>query len=352
MGIKIVADAASNLFKNILKNKNLDIKVMNMHLSIGDKEYNCYDDELDIDDFSKTYYQGMDNDEEVRTSLVGPGDYLEVFEAEVKKGNKVICFTMAKGISGTYNSACLARDEINEKYKDKVIEVIDSMTAGLGEGLQAIHAQELANEGKTFEEIIKEAEKFKYQVRSEFTVDNIKYLVKTGRVSKSLGRFIKLFNIKVLLKNDEESKIAFAGSVIGRKSSMKKLAKWVVEKVDDDRKQIIYITHCDCLEDAEKIKEFIKKEGVKTPIEIYAYDLISGAHIGPRSLAVFYVAKEDKKKAQKEEKIKAKKEKKIKPEKEKKAKPQKEKKVDPNKKSILTRIKEKRTNKQNKKDTA
>ena len=73
MAVKIICDAVSNLYQDILKEKNLDIKVMNMHLSIGDKEYNCYDDELDIEEFSKTYYQGMENDEEVRTNGYGTG---------------------------------------------------------------------------------------------------------------------------------------------------------------------------------------------------------------------------------------------------------------------------------------
>lgn len=348
MSIRIVADAASNLFKSILKEKKLDIKVMNMHLTFGDKEYNCYDDDLNIDEFAKEYYEAMDNNVETRTSLVGPGDYLEFFESEVKKGNQVLCLTMAKGISGTYNSACLARDEINEKYGKKVVEVIDSMTAGLGEGMQAIHAQELADSGVPFEELIKECEKFKLEVRSEFTVDNIKYLVKTGRVNKHLGRFIRLMNIKVLLKNDEESKIAFAGSVIGKKNSIKKLAKWTAEKIDDKRKQIIYITHCDCVEDAERLERYLRDEGVKSPVEIYQYDVISGAHIGPRSLAIFYIAKaeaEGKKKVKKEPKQKE--EKQIEPKEKKKLfarkdKPVKEKPEKKERKPLFGRNKEKK----------
>ena len=291
MGIKIIADAASNLFGSILKEKNLDIKVMSLHLTVNGKDYLCYDDEIDIKEFSKTYYEQIAEGAEVKTSLVGPGQFEEVFREEIAKGNKIICFTMAKGISGTYNSACVARDIINEETKEESVVVIDSMTAGFGEGLQAIRAYQLVQEGKSFEEIVKECETFKRFVRSDFTVDNIKHLLKTGRVGKALARFVHLLNIKILLKRNEESKIAFGGSAIGMNNAIKQLAKIVTDNIDLSVEQTVYITHCNVMDNALKLKEIIEKAGVKN-IEIYDYDLISGAHIGPGSLAIFYVAKE------------------------------------------------------------
>ena len=291
MNITIIADAVSNLFPSVLKDKNLNIKVLNLKLRLGDQEYLCYEDSLDISSFSKEFFQRMNEGEDPQTSLASPGEYLAAFKEEVEKGNKVICFTMAKGISGTYNSACLARDDINSQYKDKAVEVIDSMTAGFGEGLQAIHAYELAKQGKSFKEIVKECEEFKHFVRSDFTVGNIKHLIKTGRVSKALARFMRLLNIKVLLKRSDESNIAFAGTAIGKSLAIKQLARVVKDNIDTSKKQIVYITHCDALEDANKLKELIKKDA-DVDIEIYDYDVISGAHIGPESLAVFYIAKE------------------------------------------------------------
>ncbi len=290
MAVRIVCDAVSNLFKEIIEEKSLDVKVMNMHLTIGDKEYNCYNDELNISEFSKTYFKLIEEGEKVSTSLISPGDYLEVFNEEVKKGNQVICFTMAKGISGTNDSANMAANEINEEQGKKVVHVVDTMTAGLGEGLQVINADKLVKEGKNFEEIVEECEKFKLHVRSDFTVDNIKYLIKTGRVAKTLARFINLMKIKILLKHNDESKIAFAGSVLGRKNSIKKLVKLVSEKINRNIEQTIYVTHCDVIEDAQKIEQLLREEGLNNKIEIYDYDLISGAHIGPRSLAIFYIS--------------------------------------------------------------
>ncbi|MCR4879408.1 MAG: DegV family protein [Bacilli bacterium] len=291
MAIKIVCDAVSNLFKNILQEKNLDVKVMPLHLTIGDKEYNCYDDDLDIEEFSKTYYEMMDQGIEASTSLVNPQQYIDVFEEEVNKGNQVICFTMAKGISGTYNSAVMAMNEINDKYQKEMVYVIDTMTAGLGEGLQVIHADSLVKAGKSFAEVKKECEQYKLFVRSDFTVGNVKYLIKTGRASKALAKFVNFLKIKVLLKHNEESNIALLGTAIGKVKAMKKLASTVIEKIDQKNEQTIYITHCNVIEDALEFKKLLINGGLKNKIEIYYYDLISGAHIGPGSLAVFYVAK-------------------------------------------------------------
>ena len=291
MAIKIICDAVSNLFLSIRKEKNLDIKVMNIHLDIGDKEYNCYDDELDIEEFSKHYYEQMDLGEEPKTTLVNPQEYIDAFEEEAINGNQVICFTMAKGISGTYNSAVMAMNEINDKYQREVVYVIDTMTAGLGEGMQAIHADKLVKEGKSFKEIKEACEKYKLQVRSDFTVGNVKYLIKTGRASKTLAKFIHFLKIRVLLKHNDESKIALLTTAIGKEKAIRKLADVVIEKYDKQVDETIYITHCNVLEDAETLKRYLVEGGVKNNIEIYYYDLVSGAHIGPGSLAVFYLAR-------------------------------------------------------------
>lgn len=293
MSIKIISDAASNLFKNILKEKNSNIKVMNMHLTIGDKSLNCYDDDINIEEFSKSYYEDIANGKDAHTSLVNAQEFEDAFREALKDNDHVICFTMASGISGTFQAATIAKNIINEELKEEKVAVIDTITAGFGEGLQALHAEELANEGKTFEEIVKESEELKHIVRSDFTVGNVKYLLKTGRVGKYVAKFVGMLNFRVMLKNSEEAKIAFAGIVRGKVASIRKLAKLVTEKIDRSIKQTIFISHCNCVEDANELKDLLEKDGLSN-IEIYYYDLISGAHIGPGSLAVFYISNKEK----------------------------------------------------------
>lgn len=291
MAVKIFADACSNLFKSILEKKKLDIKVMSLHLRIDDEEFICYDGIDDIEEFSKKYYTAVKEGKKISTSLVSPGDYEEAFRKEVEQGNKIICFTMAQGISGTYQSACLARDMINDEKGEKVVEVIDSMTAGLGEGLQAIHAFELVQSGKSFEEVFAECEEFKHYVKSDFTVDDIKYLLKTGRVGKTLARFVNFLNVKILLKRNDQSKIAFNGTARGKDNAIKQLSKTVISQIDSKLEQVVYITHANAIEDAQKLQKLLEEGGVKN-IEIYDYDFVSGSHIGPGSIAVFYVSNE------------------------------------------------------------
>ena len=291
MAIKIIADAVSNLYKDILENKKLDVKIMNVCLRVEDKEYRVYDDIEDVHEFSKSYYKMMKEGKKFQTSLVSTGEYYEAFKEEVTKGNNVICFTMAAGISGTYQSACIARDMINNACKENRVAVIDCMTAGLGEGLQVIHAYELTKQDKPFEELVKELEEYKHYVRSDFTVDDIKFLLKTGRVMKTLARFANFLNIKILLKRNEHSKIAYAGHAKGKEKAINQLVKTVIDNINNEIEQTVYITHCDVIDQANQIKKELENNGIKN-IEIYDYDIISGAHIGPGSIAVFYIAKE------------------------------------------------------------
>lgn len=288
MSIKIYADAGSNLFPEIIKKRNAEIKIMNMSLTIDETVYNCYEDNIDVNQFSNSFYKQMREGRNINTSQVNPTVFLEAFREDVKQGNKIICFTLAKGISGTYNSACQARDTINEEMGREVVYVIDSATAGFGEGLQAIHAYELVKQGLSFETIVQQCEVFKFKVRSELTVGDIKYLIKKGRISSLVAKFISLIQIKFLLKASNNSKIEVSGKVPGRKTALRKLVDTCVAKIVNPENQIVYISHCDAYDEALLLKNNLLERGIRN-VEIYFYDLITGAHIGPDSLAIFYV---------------------------------------------------------------
>lgn len=288
MGVKIYADAGSNLFPEVLKAKDLDIKVVSMKLYIRDQEYNCYDENFNTKEVSRLFYEELSGNNNIRTSLINPNDYLEAFKDDISKGHQIICVTMAKGISGTYQSACIARDMINEELGREMVYVLDSATAGFGEGIQAIKLAKEAEYGKDFSSLIKEAEEFKYKVRSEFTADDINFLARTGRVNKVVAKIANALKIKVLLKGSNESTIVSTAKVPGRKLSLKKLAKQCIDYIRKPEKQTVYITHCNCLDDANKMKDELMKNGINN-VEIYDYDLVTGSHLGPNALAVFYV---------------------------------------------------------------
>ncbi len=292
MSVKIYVDVASNLYPQLLKEKGLDIHLLKMHLSIEDKEYIWPDESIDFASFSKQFYKDLEEGKKVQTSLVNSGDFYEAFQDDVNAGNEIFCLTMAKGISGTYQAACIARDMVNEEQGKEVVYVFDTATAGFGEGLQAIKAFELAKEGKSLKEIIEFMEDFKWKVRSEFTVDTIKYLLKTGRVNAILAKIVSLISLKILLFGNYESKIEMSSKVLGRVKSIQRLGQQCIDFIDD-KSSTVWISHCNCLEDANKLADLIRKAGI-TNIELHDYDLITGSHIGPRALAIFYVGKNRK----------------------------------------------------------
>ena len=292
MSVKIYADVASNLYPKLLQEKGYDIELMNMHLRIEDKEYTCYDDSIDFGPFSKQFYKDLEAGKKVQTSLINSGEYYEFFKKEADAGNEVICIAMAKGISGTYQAACIARDMVNDEAKREVVYVLDSATAGFGEGMQAIKAQELVKEGKSFKEIIDYLEDYKWKVRSEFTVDTVKYLLKTGRVNAILAKIVKILSLKIMLFGSYESKIEMSSKVLGRVRAIERLGQQCIDYIDD-KKETVWISHCDCLDDANKLADQLRKAGINN-IEIHDYDLITGSHIGPKALAIFYVGKNRK----------------------------------------------------------
>ncbi len=286
--IKVYTDAASNLFPSILKEKKLDITVVSMNLHIDDKDIRCYDDDINVEEVSHDFYNDLESRKKnISTSLINPDTFIKAFESDIKAGNEIICFTMAKGISGTYQAALIAADQINEEVSKKVIHVVNSATASFGEGLQAIRAYNLIKDGISFEELIDNCDNFSMKVRSEFTVGDVSYLIHTGRVTKTLARIAKLLNLKVMLYGSNESKIEFAGKVHGRKLAISTLAHTCSKHIID-KNQTVYIAHCDALDDANKLKEYLVKDGICN-VEIYYYDLITGSHVGKGTIALFYV---------------------------------------------------------------
>ena len=290
MTVRIYTDAGSNLFKDVLLKRNADIVVLPMTLRIENKEYHCYSDNIDVNAMSKEFYMAMKNGAKPQTSLTSPGLFEEKAKEEIAQGNEVLYVTLSSGISGTFNAATLVAQEINQKEGKEVVRIVDSKTAGFGEGMIALYASKLAQEGLSLEEVSSKTEDYLKTVRSEFTVDNIRYLANTGRVSNVTAILASVLLIKPLLYGSPEGKIVVTSKVQGRKNSIKKLASQVLEHVTDKEK-LVYIAHCDSLKDAEELERLLKEGGIKN-IEIYYYDLITGAHVGPGTLAVFYEGKD------------------------------------------------------------
>ena len=286
MAIKIYTDASSNLFKDILEEKHLDVTVIPMLVEIDDKSYLCYQDDIDVKQFSQTFYQLMKDKHKPKTSLPKPGLIQSKIEEEINKGNKVLFITLAGGISGTYQTCKMIAEQLNEEHNEDLVHIIDSKTAGLGEGMIVKYAFEKSKEIDDFNVLTEKVEEYVKKTRSEFVVDSLTYLTNTGRVSKLKATLSSILAIKPLLYGSDEGKIELTSISHGKLKALKKLATQVVEHIKD-KNSLVFISHCNALEDATKLQGFLNEEGINN-VEIYFYDLVTGAHVGPGTVAVFY----------------------------------------------------------------
>lgn len=225
------------------------------------------------------------------TAQVNPAEARQIFEPYLKEGKDVLHIAFSSGLSGTYNSCRLAAEELLEEYPDRKIKVVDSLAASLGQGLLVYLAQKKKEEGSDMETVGRWVEENRDHIVHLFTVDDLNHLYRGGRVSKTTAVLGGMLNIKPVLHVDEEGKLIPVGKVRGRKKSILELASLMDQQIGSykDSCDTIFISHGDCLEDAEFLAERIKaKYHIQTEIINYVGAVI-GAHSGPGTLALFFV---------------------------------------------------------------
>ena len=211
----------------------------------------------------------------------------------LEKGKDAMIFTISSGVSGTYNQACYAKEELEAKFKGCNVFVIDSANASMGSGLQALKAADLRDMGESAEACVAAIKENIYKLNSYFTVADLKYLRKGGRISATLAIAGTLLNIKPIIKADggTPAKLTFTGRERGRKRALEALLKAFDENVLNPENQTVAIAHCNCEEDALKLAEAVKERGA-TDVIIEYYDLCTGAHVGPGTIALFFTGKD------------------------------------------------------------
>lgn len=225
------------------------------------------------------------------TAQVNPEEARLLFEPYLKEGKDILHIAFSSGLSGTYNSCRIAVEELREEYPDRIITIIDSLAASLGQGLLVYLTQKLKEEGADMQTAAEWAENHRKNIVHLFTVDDLNHLYRGGRVSKTTAVLGGMLNIKPILHVDDEGKLIPIGKVRGRKKSILELTSLMDEKLGSckDTCDTIFISHGDCLEDAEFLAEKIKERyQIKTEIVNYVGAVI-GAHSGPGTLALFFV---------------------------------------------------------------
>lgn len=287
----IFADSAANLTDEMISSTGIGI--ISYTCLVNGKEVLCYENGKPFSAKAKDFYESMSAGAEIKTSLVSEARIIEAVTPSMEQGKDVLLVTISSGISGTYNQALQAQSELKKLFPKCRLIVVDSATASLGEGLLAVNAAKLRDMGESIDACAKWIEENKYKQNAYLTVNDLKYLRKGGRISATLAIAGTILNIKPIIKADGGSpaKLAFFSKERGRRKALEALANSFSENVENPENQTVAITHCNCLEDAEKLAEMVKERGAREVI-IEFYDMCTGSHVGPGTIALFFTGKD------------------------------------------------------------
>lgn len=281
--MKLFADSASDLPKSFFEAHAVELAPLRVHI-----DENEYDDIVGID--SKEVYAAIRAGKQPKTSQASPELFLRLFEDLAKSGEEGLYIALSSALSGTYSTAVMMREQVLETYPDLKLTIIDSKCASLGYGLLVKEAVKLRDEGldlPTIEEKIRfNAEHMEHL----FTVEDLDYLALGGRVSKASAFIGGLLNIKPLL-HVEEGKLVPIEKIRGRKKVIKRMIDMMEERGSQLNEQIIAISHSDDEETALEMKKVIEERFQPKSIEIHLIGSTIGAHVGPGTMALFFLNK-------------------------------------------------------------
>lgn len=235
----------------------------------------------------KAFYAAMRAGSEVKTSMVNAGTFIEHFKAALDAGKDVLYIGMSGGISGTANAALMAKQELDEEYPDRKIVVIDTLAASLGEGLLVIKAAEQLRDGAALDAIEEDIRVQVPHMCQSFTVDDLKYLKKTGRVSGAAAIIGNVLSIHPILIGDYEGKIVVKSKVRGMKRTLDALAERYAELVLN-KAETIGIAHADNEEGKAYLVQRLRDKGLTGKCLSVCYEPVTGSHVGPGTVALFF----------------------------------------------------------------
>lgn len=280
----IYTDSACDLSEETLKAWDVKYCCLTFRFEDEDKEYSNY--ELS----SKVFYQKMIDGGVAKTSASNVDTFKNAFESELKQGKDILYLGFSSGLSTTVNSGRIAAEELSAEYPDRQIIVIDTLCASAGQGLAVYLAVEKKKSGASLEDTAAYMMKIKFKIRHWFTVDDLVYLKRGGRVSPAVALVGSVLGIKPIMRVDEEGKLVKVSTTRGRKKSLIALCDKIGEQCSNPKDTTVFISHGDCLDEIDEMKKYIKsKYGVKVT-SVSDIGPVIGAHSGPKTVALFYVA--------------------------------------------------------------
>lgn len=285
MSFAIATDTSTNLPACELHRDG--ITVIPFSYFIDEQEHTCPGpDELD----GQAFYGYLRAGGVVKTALINQQRYIDSFTPLLEAGQDILYISMSSGISGSMQVAKLAARELGEAFPERKLVVIDTMAASLGEGIFLEAALRLRAAGRTLAETAAELLKLRPRVCQYFTVDDLMFLRRGGRVSNITALIGTVLNIKPLLRGDDEGKIVVYGKTRGRKKALRAVVDELRRKIDLCHPfQSVGIAHGDCADDAAYVANLIHESYPELPIRTVLYEPVTGSHVGPGTVALFFV---------------------------------------------------------------
>lgn len=282
----IITDSSSDLTPELVK--ETDVKTLALTFLLDGKSYKNTPDGSDIS--FESFYSMLRDKKDVKTSAVNQEAFRVLMKTELEEGHDILYIGFSSGLSATYNAGAVVARELAQQYPDRKIYTVDSLCASLGQGLLVYLAAMKKKTGTTIDELYDWCEKIKLNVCHQFTVDDLMFLKRGGRVSAVTAVAGTMLAIKPVLHVDNEGHLINVSKARGRKASIHALFDRMKATYSKEYKEV-FISHGDCKEDAEYLASLIKAEyGVDCVIG-YVGPVI-GAHSGPGTLALFYIGSE------------------------------------------------------------
>lgn len=281
---KIITDSGCDLPKNMLA--QLDLQTVPLIVN-----FRGADMEDSVDEGIQEMYAGLRAGENATTSAINPDRWARAMEPVLEQGMDVLTITFSSGLSTTYQSAVIAANELQEKYPDRKILVVDSLCAALGQGLFVWYAAKMRDAGMSIDELAAWLEENKLNLCHWVAVDDLMYLKRGGRVSAATAVMGTMLQIKPIIHVDNAGKLINVGKARGRKASIQALAQKAAELGEGFDNSTMFICHGDCIEDAQYLAELVKEKCGAKEVFIGYIGAVIGSHAGPGTLALFFMGK-------------------------------------------------------------
>jgi len=285
MAYRIVTDTCCDFPEQMYEELNLSV----VRLSVN---YKGQTTDTYTEDWLKDMFDGLRAGEVATTAAVNPIGWQEVIEPILQAGDDVLVLAFSSGLSATYQSAVIAAEELREKYPDRTVNVVDTLCASRGQGLLVYYACQKRDAGFSLNDLTAWCEENKYRLCHWFTVDDLMYLKRGGRISAATALVGTMLKIKPVLHMDDEGHLINMSKTRGRKASIEAIADKMGELGLPGENETVFICHGDCMDDAQYLERLVKERyGVKNVL-IYYVGAVIGSHSGPGTLALFFMGKE------------------------------------------------------------